>query len=64
MIGDTNLFLTDPDDRTVAEIEIMIAETAFRNSGKGKESTLLMLKYGELLDQQKSYKHQVFINTI
>lgn len=46
MIGDTNLFLVDSENRTLAEIEIMIAESSFRSSGKGKESTLLMLKYG------------------
>lgn len=47
MIGDTNVFMTDETDATLAEIEIMIAETGYRKNGRGKESTLLMLKYGE-----------------
>ena len=48
MIGDVNLFLTDPEDRTVAELELMIADPAFRRLGLGKEAALLMLKYGEI----------------
>lgn len=46
MIGDTNIFLIDPDDRTTAEIDIMIAEASYRSKGRGKEATLLMLRYG------------------
>lgn len=53
MIGDTNLFMmTDADEKT-AEVEIMIAESSFRSSGRGRESTLLMLKYGNPELQQK-----------
>ena len=48
MIGDVNLFLTDPEDRTVAEIELMIADPAFRRLGLGREAALLMLRYGKL----------------
>lgn len=46
MVGDTNLFLTDPEDRTLAEAEIMIAEPAFRGARRGWEAMLLMLRYG------------------
>jgi len=46
MIGDVNLFLTDPEDRTVAEIELMIADPGFRRLGLGREAALLMLRYG------------------
>ncbi|XP_050693986.1 alpha/beta-tubulin-N-acetyltransferase 9-like [Eriocheir sinensis] len=46
MIGDTNLFLTDPEDRNLAEAEIMIAEPAFRGERRGWEAMLLMLRYG------------------
>jgi RimJ/RimL family protein N-acetyltransferase len=48
MAGDVNMFLNDPDgDRTVAEIEIMIAEPACRRKGLARESLLLMMAYGE-----------------
>ncbi|XP_072098391.1 alpha/beta-tubulin-N-acetyltransferase 9 [Mobula birostris] len=46
MVGDVNLFLTDPEDPTMAEIEIMIAEPNFRGKGFGKEVTLMMMYYG------------------
>ncbi|XP_051888721.1 N-acetyltransferase 9 [Pristis pectinata] len=46
MVGDVNLFLTDPEDPTMAEIEIMIAEPSFRGKGFGKEVTLMMMYYG------------------
>ncbi|KZS07479.1 N-acetyltransferase 9 protein [Daphnia magna] len=35
------------DTNNEVEIEIMIAETCYRKNGRGKESTLLMLKYGK-----------------
>ena len=56
MIGDVNLFLIPANDdedqgtsekgKLQAEVEIMIAENAFRRGGRGREATLLMLKYG------------------
>ncbi|KAL9833489.1 alpha/beta-tubulin-N-acetyltransferase 9 isoform 1-T1 [Geothlypis trichas] len=46
MVGDVNLFLTNAEDPTVGEIEIMIAEPSCRGRGFGKEATLLMMAYG------------------
>ncbi|XP_053564848.1 alpha/beta-tubulin-N-acetyltransferase 9 [Bombina bombina] len=46
MVGDVNLFLTDPEDPSLAEIEIMIAEPSSRGRGFGEESVRLMLFYG------------------
>ncbi|XP_072260048.1 alpha/beta-tubulin-N-acetyltransferase 9 [Pyxicephalus adspersus] len=46
MVGDVNLFIVDPENPTLAEIEIMIAEPTCRGKGFGKESVRLMLFYG------------------
>ncbi|XP_046993284.1 N-acetyltransferase 9 isoform X2 [Schistocerca americana] len=46
MVGDTNLFLQEPEDSQSAEIEIMIAEEKARGKKYGWEATLLMLCYG------------------
>ncbi|XP_015150959.2 N-acetyltransferase 9 isoform X5 [Gallus gallus] len=46
MVGDVNIFLTDPEDPTLGEIEIMIAEPSYRGRGFGKEATLMMMSYG------------------
>ncbi|KAL0078653.1 GNAT domain-containing protein [Phycomyces blakesleeanus] len=47
MIGDVNIFLNDPDnDPTFGEIEIMIAEDAYRRSGRGLEALKMMMSYG------------------
>ncbi|NXX44982.1 NAT9 acetyltransferase, partial [Tricholaema leucomelas] len=46
MVGDVNLFLTNPEDPTLAEVEIMIAEPGYRGRGFGKEATLMMMSYG------------------
>uniref|UniRef100_A0A8C5RFL8 Alpha/beta-tubulin-N-acetyltransferase 9 n=1 Tax=Laticauda laticaudata TaxID=8630 RepID=A0A8C5RFL8_LATLA len=46
MVGDVNLFLTNSEDPTVGEIEIMIAESSCRGRGFGKEATLIMMFYG------------------
>ncbi|XP_057682928.1 N-acetyltransferase 9 [Corythoichthys intestinalis] len=46
MIGDVNIFLTDPTDLSLAELEIMIAEPSYRGKGIGKEVTQMMMHYG------------------
>ncbi|XP_029456460.1 N-acetyltransferase 9 [Rhinatrema bivittatum] len=46
MVGDVNLFLTDPEDPTLGEIEVMIAEPNYRGKGFGKEAALMMMFYG------------------
>uniref|UniRef100_A0ACB8EL23 N-acetyltransferase 9 n=1 Tax=Sphaerodactylus townsendi TaxID=933632 RepID=A0ACB8EL23_9SAUR len=46
MMGDVNLFLTDSEDPTLGEIEVMIAEASYRGRGFGKEATQIMMSYG------------------
>ncbi|XP_006869660.1 PREDICTED: N-acetyltransferase 9 [Chrysochloris asiatica] len=46
MAGDVNLFLTDPGDPTMGEIEVMIAESSCRGRGFGSEAVLMMMFYG------------------
>ncbi|KAI7796799.1 N-acetyltransferase 9 isoform X2 [Triplophysa rosa] len=46
MVGDVNIFLTDPSDPTLAELEIMIAVPCYRGKGLGKEVTRMMMCYG------------------
>ncbi|XP_036397843.1 N-acetyltransferase 9 [Megalops cyprinoides] len=46
MVGDVNIFLTDPSDPSVAELEIMIAEPNYRGKGLGKEVIRVMMCYG------------------
>lgn len=66
LIGDTNLFLSaddvtdeatntnlECDQQLIGEAEIMIAEPTARKKGMGKESMLLMLKYGISLGLKK-----------
>jgi hypothetical protein len=48
MVGDVNIFLNDPDnDSTFGEIEVMIAETDYRKTGKGRESIAIIMGYGK-----------------
>lgn len=46
MIGDTNLFFANCDDRLCAEAEIMVAEEWARGRKCGTEAMLLMFLYG------------------
>ncbi|XP_022070443.1 N-acetyltransferase 9 [Acanthochromis polyacanthus] len=46
MVGDVNIFLTDPTDSLLAELEVMIAEPSYRGKGIGKEVTQMMMSYG------------------
>ena len=48
MVGDVNLFFNDPDNASVAEIDIMIAEPGCRGRGLGTEAVTLMMHYGTL----------------
>ncbi|XP_039115221.1 N-acetyltransferase 9-like protein isoform X2 [Dioscorea cayenensis subsp. rotundata] len=45
MVGDVNIYMNDPDDLQLAEIEIMIAELESRGKGLGKESILMMMSF-------------------
>lgn len=44
--GDVNLFFNDHDDRSIAEIEIMIAEPSSRRQGIATEALTLFQAYG------------------
>lgn len=46
MVGDVNMFLNDRDDPTVAELEIMVAESGARRQGIGREAVHLMMHFG------------------
>ncbi|KAJ0973633.1 hypothetical protein J5N97_015598 [Dioscorea zingiberensis] len=45
MVGDVNIYMNDPDDLQLAEIEIMIAEPESRGKGLGKASILMMMSF-------------------
>ncbi|XP_045841284.1 N-acetyltransferase 9 isoform X4 [Meles meles] len=46
MAGDVNLFLTDLEDPSLGEIEVMIAEPSCRRRGFGTEAVLMMMSFG------------------
>lgn len=46
MAGDVTLFLNDLDDRSVAEIEIMIAEPSSRGKGLATAALMIFMAYG------------------
>jgi RimJ/RimL family protein N-acetyltransferase len=46
MAGDVNLFFNDDDDASVCEIEVMIAEPAYRRQGFAKEAIKILMAYG------------------
>jgi RimJ/RimL family protein N-acetyltransferase len=60
LVGDTNIFIKDEDDK-FGEIEIMIAEETARRKGFGRESTLLMLRYA--IENLKLKKLQAIIGS-
>ncbi|CAH1997021.1 unnamed protein product [Acanthoscelides obtectus] len=65
MIGDTNLFFANPDDRICAEAEIMIAEPWARGRKCGWEAMLLMFMYGIKYLAVKEYIVKIsYINDI
>mmetsp|Transcript_34213 Transcript_34213/g.75893 ORF Transcript_34213/g.75893 Transcript_34213/m.75893 type:complete len:206 (-) Transcript_34213:1962-2579(-) len=45
MAGDVNLFFNDPDDRTTAEIEVMVAEQKSRRKGIAAQALGLFMAY-------------------
>lgn len=45
MCGDVNLFLSNPEEKHSAEIEIMVAEHASRRRGLAQEALTLMMAY-------------------
>ncbi|XP_020241691.1 N-acetyltransferase 9-like protein isoform X2 [Asparagus officinalis] len=45
MAGDVNIYMNDPDNLLLAEVEIMIAEPKSRGKGLGKESVLMMMEF-------------------
>ena len=59
MIGDVNLFLNDADDKSAAEVSIMIAEEHSRGRGLGKEALLLMMRYGIEEIQIQKYRASI-----
>ena len=46
VIGDVNLFISVENTTKIGELNIMIAESAFRGLGYGNEAVLLMMAYG------------------
>lgn len=46
LIGDINMFMHDSDDRSIAEIEVMIAVPAYWRKGYGHLALCMMMRYG------------------
>jgi len=46
LIGDINLFMHDRDDRSIAEIEVMIAIPAYWRLGYGNLALCMIMRYG------------------
>jgi RimJ/RimL family protein N-acetyltransferase len=46
LIGDINMFMHNIDDRSAAEIEVMIALPAFWRRGYGRLALCMMMRYG------------------
>ncbi|XP_029313077.1 alpha/beta-tubulin-N-acetyltransferase 9 [Cottoperca gobio] len=59
MVGDVNIFLTDPTDLSLAELEVMIAEPGHRGKGIGKEVTRMMMSYGVTKLGVKKYEVKI-----
>ncbi|XP_032822909.1 alpha/beta-tubulin-N-acetyltransferase 9 isoform X5 [Petromyzon marinus] len=64
MAGDVNLFLTDPGDHSLAEVEIMIAEPSCRGKGLGREATLIMMQYGLQNLGIKTYQAKIGMDNV
>ncbi|XP_075950140.1 alpha/beta-tubulin-N-acetyltransferase 9 [Anarhichas minor] len=62
MVGDVNIFLTDPTDPTLAELEIMIAEPSHRGKGIGNEVTRMMMSYGVTKLGVKKFEAKIGLN--
>jgi len=64
MIGDVNLFFDSDSELKTAEIEVMIAEESHRGLGKGKEATLLMMRFAvEVIEVEQFVAKIKFNNT-
>lgn len=61
MIGDTNIFIKDKEN-ALAEIELMIAEPAFRSKKRGWNAIISMLRYGVENLKIKSYFAKIAVN--
>lgn len=64
MIGDVNLFFNNNEDKTEAELEIMIAEPSMRGLGMGKEAINIMMHYGYKELNCKSFVVKIGENNI
>ena len=46
LIGDVNMFMHDAEDRSNAEIELMVALPQYRRHGVGRRAVSMMMRYG------------------